>query len=87
MSARVSIQTQTGPGALSNIPQPSPADSSQVRAQEPCPAAKRFRESGYHSGSFPEKLQGPGVLLSAQGCAQVKPRQNATPALRNCTQD
>ena len=45
VSARVSIQAQAGPGALSSLPQPSPADSSQVRAQEPCPAAQRFRES------------------------------------------
>ena len=44
------------------FPQPSSADSSQIRAQEPCPAAQRPRESAYHSGSFPEKLQGPGVL-------------------------
>ena len=32
VNARVSIQTQTGSGALSNLPQPSPTDSSQVRA-------------------------------------------------------
>ena len=76
-----------GPGALPSLPQPSPADSSQVRAQESCPAAQRFRESAYHSGSFPESLQGPRVLLSAQGCAQVKPRPCAPSALRNCAQD
>ena len=49
--ARVSIQAQTGPGALSSLPQPSPADSSQVRAQEPCPAAQRFRESASIQGA------------------------------------
>ena len=76
-----------GPGALSSLPWPSPADSSQVRAQEPCPAAQRFRESTNHSGSFLESLQGPGVLASAQGCAQVKPRPCAPPAHRNCAQD
>ena len=76
-----------GPGALSSLPQPSPADSNQVRAQEPCPAVQRFRESAYHSGSFPEKLQGPGVLVSVQGCSQVKPRPCAPPAHRNCAQD
>ena len=76
-----------GPGALSSLPQPSPADSSQVRAQEPCPAAQRFGESANHSGSFPESLQGPGVLVSAQECAQVKPRPCAPSAHRNCAQD
>ena len=59
--ARMST-TCSGPEALSSLPQPSPADSSQVRAQEPCPADQRPRESAYHSGSFPEKLQGPGAL-------------------------
>ena len=69
MSARRCIQACPGPGALSSLSQPFPAESSQVRAQEPCPAAQRPRESAYRSGSsgsLPEKLQGPGVLLSAQ---------------------
>ena len=75
VSARGSVQACLGPGALSSLPQPSPADSSQARAQEPCPASQRFRESTYRSGSskeLPRKVQGPGVLPSAQGCAQVK---------------
>ena len=76
-----------GPGALSSLPQPSPADSSQVRTQEPCLVAQRLRVSAYHSGSFPERLQCPGVLVSAQGCAQMKPRPCAPPAYRNCAQD
>ena len=59
--ARMST-TCLGPETLSSLPQPPPADSSQVRAQEPCPAAQRPRESAYCSGSFPEKLQGPGAL-------------------------
>ena len=56
------IQACSGPEALSSLNHTSPADSSQVRAQEPCPAAQRPRESAYCSGSLPEKLQGPGAL-------------------------
>ena len=55
-------QAQRSCPVLSSLPQPSPADSSQARAQEACPAAQRPRESAYCSGSFPEKLQGPGAL-------------------------
>ena len=42
VSARVFTQ---GPDRPRSLVQPSPADSSQVRAQEPCPAAQRPRES------------------------------------------
>ena len=56
------IQAQRPCLAFPSLPQHSPADSCQFRAQEPCPAAQRSRESAYHSGSFPEKLQGPRVL-------------------------
>ena len=56
------VQAQRPCPTLSSLPQPSPADFSQTRAQEPCPAAQRPRESAHHSGSFPEKLQGPGAL-------------------------
>ena len=90
MSAKECVQACPGPGALSSIPQPSPAESSQVRAQEPCPAAQRPRESAYRSGSsgsLPEKLQGPGVLLSAQGCAQEEHMAQMFFTHRNCAQD
>ena len=39
-----------------------------VQAQRPCPAAQRSRESAYHSGSFPEKLQGTGALTVPGMC-------------------
>ena len=40
----VKVFTQ-GPDRPRSLVQPAPADSSQVRAQEPCPAAHRSRES------------------------------------------
>ena len=80
------VQAQRPCPALSSLPQPSPADSSQTRAQEPCPAVQRPRESTYHSGSFPEKLQGPGALTVPRDV----PRRSTWPypslAHRNCAQ-
>ena len=77
------VQACSGPEALSSLPQPSPADTSQAKAQEPCPAAQRPRESAYRSGSFPEKLKGPGALTVPRDV----PRPCATPAHRNWAQD
>ena len=80
------VQAQRPCPALSSLPQPSPADSSQARAQESCPASQRPRESAYHSGSFPEKLQGPGALTVPRDV----PRRSTWPypsrASRNCAQ-
>ena len=80
------VQAQRPCPALSSLPQPSPADSSQPRAQEPCPAVQRPRESAYRSGSFPEKLQGPGALTVPRDV----PRRSTWPypslAHRNCAQ-
>ena len=70
--------------------QPSPAfpaDSSQVRAQEPCPAAQRPRESAYHPGSFPEKLQGRGALTVPRDVPRRSTWPGSLPAYRNCAQD
>ena len=64
-----SPKAQTGPGALSSLLQLNPARSGpRSLAQLPKGPGK--------VPSFPEKLQGPGVLLSAQGCVQAKPRKN-----------
>ena len=80
------VQAQRPCPALSSLSQPSLADSSQARAQEPCPAAQRPRESAYHSGSFLEKLQGPGALTVPRDV----PRRSTWPypslAHRNCAQ-
>ena len=66
-------QAWSGPEALPSLLQPSPAEPSQVRAQEPCPAAQRPRESAYCSGSFPKKLQGPGVLTVPRNVPRWSP--------------
>ena len=76
----------SGPEALPCLPQPSPADSSQARAQEPCPAAQRPRESAYHSGSFPEKLRGPGALTVPRDVLRRSTWPYPPPAHRNCAQ-
>ena len=80
------VQAQRPCPALSSLPQPSPADSSQARAQEPCPAAQRPRESAYHSGSFPEKLQGPGALTVPRDVPRRSTWPYPPPAHRNCAQ-
>ena len=84
------VQACSGPEALPSLvqpSQPSPADSSQARAQEPCPAAQRPRESAYHSGSFLREVTGPRSLDSAQGCAQEGAKwPYSPPAHRNCAQ-
>ena len=81
-------QAYSGPEALSSL---HPAFSSWLparpRTQETCPAVQRPRESTYHSGSFPEKLQGPGALTVPRGV----PRRSTWPysplSHRNCAQD
>ena len=80
------VQAQRPCPALSSLPQPSPADSSQARAQEPCPAAQRPRESVYHSGSFPEKLQGPGALTVPRDVSRRSTWPYPSSAHRNCAQ-
>ena len=80
------VQAQRPCPALSSLPQPSPADSSQVRAQKPCPAAKRPRESAYHSGSFLEKLQGPGALTVPRDVPRRSKWPYSPPTHRNCAQ-
>ena len=80
------VQAQRPCPALSSLPQPSPADSSQARAQEPCPAAQRPRESAYRSGSFPEKLQGPGALTVPRDVPRRSTWPYSPPAHRNCAQ-
>ena len=80
------VQAQRPCPALSSLPQPSPADFSQARAQEPCPAAQRPRESAYHSGSFPEKLQGPGALTVPRDVPRRSTWPYPPPAHRNCAQ-
>ena len=72
--------------AFPSLLQPSPADSSQARAQEPCPAAQRPRQSAYHSGSFPEKLQGPGALTVPRDVPRRSTWPYPPPAHRNCAQ-
>ena len=61
------VQPQRPCPALSSLPQPSPADSSQASTKEPCPEAQgeclSFRE-------LPREVTGPRSLDSAQGCAQ-----------------
>ena len=81
------VQACSGPEALSSLPQLSPADSSQVRAQEPCPAAQRPRESAYHPGNFPEKLQGPGAFTVPRDVPRRSTWPGSPPAHRNCAQD
>ena len=80
------VQACSGPEALSSLPQPSPADTSQAKAQEPCPAAQRPREGAYCSGSFPEKLQGPGALTVPRGVPRRSTWPYSPPAHRNCAQ-
>ena len=80
------VQAQRPCPALFSLPQPSPADSSQARAQEPCVAAQRPRESAYHSGSFSEKLQGPGALTVPKDVPRRSTWPYPPPAYRNCAQ-
>ena len=80
------VQACLGPEALSSLPQPFPADFSHARAQEPCQAAQRPRESAYHSGSFPEKLQGPGALTVPGDVPRRSTWPYPPPAHRNCAQ-
>ena len=80
------VQAQRPCPALSSLPQPSPADSSQARAQEPCPVAQMPRESIYRSGSFLEKLQGPGALTVPRDVPRRSTWPYSPPAHRNCAQ-
>ena len=80
------VQAQRPCPALFSLPQPSPADFSQTRAQEPCPAVQRPRESAYCSGSFPEKLQGPGALTVPRDVLRRSTWPYPSPAHRNCAQ-
>ena len=55
-------------------------------AWELWPAAQRPRESAYHSGSFPEKLQGPGALTVPRDVPRRSTWPYSPPAHRNCAQ-
>ena len=81
------VQACSGPEALFSLPQPSSADSIQVRAQEPCPAVQRPRESAYHPGRFPEKLQGRGALTVPRDVPRRSTWPGSPPAHTNCAQD
>ena len=80
------FQAQRPCPALSSLPQLCPADSSQARAQEPWPAAQRPKESAYHSGSFPEKLQDPGALTVPRDMPRKSTWPYSPPTHRNCAQ-
>ena len=80
------VQAQRPCPALSSLPQLTPADSSQARAQEPCPAAQRPREYAYHSGSLPEKLHGPGALTVPRDVPRRSTWPYPSPTHRNCAQ-
>ena len=58
----------------------------QVQRPCPCPAAQRPRESAYHSGSFPEKLQGPGALTVPRDVPRRSTWPYSPPSHWNCAQ-
>ena len=81
------VQAQRPCPALSSLPQPSQLTPARPGPrQEPCPAAQRPRESAYHSGSFPEKLQGPGALTVPRDVPRRSTWPYPFPAHRNCAQ-
>ena len=76
-----------------DLVQPCPAFPSllQLTPARPGPrslasAAQRPRESAYHSGSFPEKLQGPGALTVPRDVPRRSTWPYPSPAHRNCAQ-
>ena len=80
------------PGLFSprGLAQPCPAFPSllQLTSARPGPRslAQRPRESAYHSGSFPEKLQGPGALTVPRDVPRRSTWPYSPPAHRNCAQ-
>ena len=72
------------------LAQPCPAFPSllQLTPARPGPRSlvQRPRESAYHSGSFPEKLQGPGALTVPRDVSRRSTWPYSPPAHRNCAQ-
>ena len=81
------------PGLFSprGLVQPCPAFPSLLQLTPPRPGprslAQRPRESAYCSGSFPEKLQGPGALTVPRDVPRRSTWPYSPPAHRNCAQD